>query len=145
EPYVLRPPRPGDFGWVVSRNGALYAEEYGWDERYEGLVARIVADFVQSFDPRRERCWIAERGGENVGSVFVVKHPEREGVAKLRLLIVEPSARGLGIGRRLVDEVTRFARQAGYHTITLWTQSILTSARHIYATAGYRRVAEQPH
>ena len=145
EPYVLRPPRAGDLGWVVARNGTLYAEEYGWDERYEGLVARIVGDFVQHFDPRRERCWIAERGGENVGSVFVVKHPEREGVAKLRLLIVEPSARGLGIGRRLVDEVTRFARQTGYHTITLWTQSILTAARHIYAAAGYRRMAEEPH
>jgi GNAT superfamily N-acetyltransferase len=131
-------------GWVVQRHGALYAG-YGYDETFEALVAEIVAAFLRHFDPRRERSWIAERNGENVGSVFLIAHPEREGVAKLRLLLVEPSARGLGIGRRLVDECTRFARQAGYHTITLWTQSHLESARRIYQAAGYRLTHEAPH
>jgi DNA-binding MarR family transcriptional regulator/GNAT superfamily N-acetyltransferase len=145
EPYLLRPHRPGDMGWIVQRHGALYAEEYGWDEAFEALVAEIVAHFLRHDDPRRERCWIAERNGENVGSVLLVCHPEREGVAKLRLLLVEPAARGHGIGCRLVEECTRFARQAGYHTITLWTNSVLVSAIRIYQAVGYRLVHEEPH
>jgi DNA-binding MarR family transcriptional regulator/GNAT superfamily N-acetyltransferase len=144
-PFVLRPHRPGDMGWVVHRQAVLYAQEYGWDETYEALISRIVADFIDRFDPRRERCWIAERDGEIVGSVFLIKHPERAGVAQLRLLYVERSTRGLGIGRRLVHECTQFARQTGYRAITLWTNSVLTSARKIYEAEGYRLVREEPH
>jgi DNA-binding MarR family transcriptional regulator/GNAT superfamily N-acetyltransferase len=143
--FVLRPHRPGDMGWVVHRQAVLYAQEYGWDETYEALISRIVADFIDHFDPKRERCWIAERDGEIVGSVFLIKHRERAGVAQLRLLYVERTARGLGIGRRLVHECTEFARGTGYKTITLWTNSVLLSARKIYEAEGYRLVSEKPH
>jgi len=150
-PYLLRPLQPGDIGWVVARHGALYAHEYGWDLTFEGLVATIAGRFVERFDARREACWIAERDGQNVGCVFLVqarddKTDESEpGVAQLRLLLVESSTRGLGIGTRLVAECERFARQAGYRRIRLWTQSILLAARTIYARAGYQLVGSEPH
>jgi DNA-binding MarR family transcriptional regulator/N-acetylglutamate synthase-like GNAT family acetyltransferase len=134
--------RPGDFGWVVQRHGALYAQEYAFDLTFEALVASIVAKFVDHFDPARERVWIAERDGERVGCVFLVKQTAR--VAKLRLFLVEPDARGMGIGRRMVDELIAFARASGYRTIRLWTQSILLAARHVYAKAGFKLVATEP-
>jgi len=127
----------------VHRHGALYYEEYGWDERFEALVAQIAADFVKNFDEKRERCWIAELDGEPVGSVFVVK--ESKTVAKLRLLLVEPKARGRGLGKRLVEECIAFARDKGYRKLVLWTQSNLAAARHIYKQTGFKRVKREPH
>ena len=141
-PYILRLPRPGDLGWVVQSHGRLYAQEYGWGEDFEALVAGIVADFARQHDPQRERCWIAEMDGENAGSAFVVKKSETE--ARLRLLLIEPKARGLGLGKRLVDECIEFARQAGYRKLVLWTDSVLTAARHIYEKAGFRLVESEP-
>lgn len=142
-PYILRPPQAGDIGWIVHRQGVLYAEEYGWDETFEGLVAEIAGRFIQSFDARRERCWIAERENEAVGSVFLVRDSDE--VAKLRLLYVEPTARSLGIGSRLVEECICFARDKGYRKLTLWTNDVLVSARRIYEAAGFKLVKEEPH
>jgi DNA-binding MarR family transcriptional regulator len=142
-PYLLRSHQPGDMGWIVHRHGVLYAQEHGWDEQFEALVASIVANFIQHYDPQKERCWIAEKDGEIVGSVFLVKKSKT--VAQLRLLLVEPKVRGLGVGTRLVNECERFARQAHYQKIVLWTTSVLHAARRIYTAAGYHLIDKEPH
>jgi DNA-binding MarR family transcriptional regulator/GNAT superfamily N-acetyltransferase len=146
--YKLRAPLPGDFGWIVSRHAELYAQEYGWTEPFEGLCAQIVADFANKNDPKRERCWIAELDGENVGCIFLVRDAENldsEDVARIRLLIVDPKARGLGLGAQLVDECVQFARRAEYKKITLWTHSVLKAARHTYQKAGFRLTRSERH
>ncbi|HEY7231268.1 MAG TPA: helix-turn-helix domain-containing GNAT family N-acetyltransferase [Pseudolabrys sp.] len=141
--YTLRSPRAGDFGWIVSRHAELYLQEYGWGAPFEGLCAQIVADFVNNFDPKHEGCWIADIDGENVGCVMLVKD-EQPHVARLRLLLVDPKARGLGLGARLVDECVRFARTTGYTKMTLWTHSVLAAARHVYERAGFRLTSSEP-
>lgn len=141
--FLLRSHRPGDIGWVISRHGAIYTQEFGWDISFEAMVAEIAGKFLTSFDPAREHCWIAEVAGEPVGSVFLVKASDE--VAKLRLLIVEKKARGLGVGRALTEQCIRFARERGYREITLWTQSMLLAARGIYQAAGFRLTREEPH
>ncbi len=141
--FLLRSHRPGDIGWVISSQAKAYAEEYGWDISYEALVAEICAQFIRSYDASREHCWIAETGGEPLGSIFLVNGGND--IAKLRLLLVEKKARGLGVGRALVDQCVSAARENGYKTMTLWTQSVLVAARGIYQTAGFRRVKEEPH
>lgn len=142
-PYLLRSPRPGDLGWVVQSHGALYAQEYAWDEHFEALVAEIVARFVRRHDPKRQRCWVAERDGRNVGCVFCAK--KSTSVAQLRLLLVEPESRGMGIGARLVTECVHFAKAAGYRKLVLWTNDVLHAARQIYEKAGFRLVRQETH
>ena len=143
--FTLREHRPGDMGVVVALEGKGYVDQFGWDGSFEALAARIVADFIDHFNPEKERCWVAEIDGQHVGHIFLVQHPEQPGTAKLRLLYVDPQARGMGLGQRLVAECVQFARSAGYAKITLWTQSILTAAHRIYQQAGFKLVREEPH
>jgi DNA-binding MarR family transcriptional regulator/GNAT superfamily N-acetyltransferase len=143
QPYVIRSLRPGDLGWVVHRHGLIYSQEFGWDESFEALVARVAAEYVERRDESRDNAWIAEVDGHPAGCVFCVKQDEK--VARLRLLLVEPRARGMGIGARLVDECIRFAKRAGYEQVTLWTNDVLVSARRIYEAAGFRLIHEGPH
>ena len=143
EPFYLRHHEVGDMGWVIHQHGLLYNQEYGWDESFEALVAQICADFINNYDPQKERCWIAEMQGEQVGSVFCVKASEE--VAKLRLLLVDPKVRGLGLGTRLVEECIRFAKRSGYKKLTLWTNDVLVEARHIYEKKGFKLVEEEHH
>jgi DNA-binding MarR family transcriptional regulator/GNAT superfamily N-acetyltransferase len=141
--YTLRDPAPGDFGWIVKRHAELYAQEYKWLEPFEGVCAQIVADYVNNHDAKRERCWVAEMDGENVGCIFVAKDSDE--VARIRLLLVDPKARGLGLGARLTEEAVRFAREAGYKKMTLWTHSVLTAARHIYQKSGFKLMRSEKH
>ena len=141
--FTIRPHTPDDIDWVIRRHGEIYADEYGWDSRFRDLVAQIATDFIRDFDPSREHCWIAERGGERIGCVFIVR--KSHDIAQLRLLLVEPSARGLGVGRRLVQECIDFASAHGYRKMRLWTNDVLLSARRIYEAAGFRLIEEEQH
>ena len=141
---TLRAPRIGDIGWIIHRHGVLYAEEYGWNEQFEALVGEVASAFLKSHDPHRERCWIAEIENKIAGSIFLVQHPERTNIAKLRLLLVEPWARGMGLGRRLIEECIEFARSARYESMTLWTNDVLHAARHLYEAFEFHLVQEEP-
>ncbi|MEK4513250.1 GNAT family N-acetyltransferase [Paenibacillus anaericanus] len=143
KPFILRPHEPGDMGWIVHKHGVLYAQEYGWDERFEASVLQIATEFINNYNPKQERCWIAEMNGEIVGSIVVVQ--ESDTIAKLRLLIVDPKARGMGLGTRLVEEAIQFAKRAKYQKLVLWTNHVLKEARHIYRKAGFTLVAEEKH